>query len=110
MFFQETPPQKKQGHYPALLEGLGLLLPKALSSHISLFLFFILNTTIFCLQKCEKLVLGEALLLTVGAFLFTVKLLCLQSLNALNRRTFPLCAKNQIVSKKAEIVSKKLQL
>ena len=33
---------------------------------------------------------GEAFLLTVGAFLLTVKLLCLQSLKALVRRTFPL--------------------
>ena len=33
---------------------------------------------------------GEAFLLTVGAFLLTVKLLCLQSLMALIRRTFPL--------------------
>ena len=32
----------------------------------------------------------EAFLLTVGAFLLTVKLLCLQSLEALVRRTFPL--------------------
>ena len=33
---------------------------------------------------------GEVFLLTVGAFLLTVKLLCLQSLKALIRRTFPL--------------------
>ena len=33
---------------------------------------------------------GEAFLLTVGAFLLTVKLLCLQSLRPLIRRTFPL--------------------
>ena len=33
---------------------------------------------------------GHALLLTVGAFLLTVKLLCLQSLKALTGRTFPL--------------------
>ena len=33
---------------------------------------------------------GEAFLLTVGAFLLTVKLLCLQSLKALIRYTFPL--------------------
>ena len=33
--------------------------------------------------------LGEACLLTVGAFLLTLKLLCLQSLKALIRRTFP---------------------
>ena len=31
---------------------------------------------------------GEAFLLTVGAFLLTVKLLCLQSLKTLIRRTF----------------------
>ena len=33
---------------------------------------------------------GGASLLTVGAFLLTVELLCLQSLKALIRRTFPL--------------------
>ena len=33
---------------------------------------------------------GEAFLLTVGAFLLTVKLLCLQSLKALIRLSFPL--------------------
>ena len=33
---------------------------------------------------------GEASLLTVGAFLLTVKLLCLQSLKAPIRRAFPL--------------------
>ena len=33
---------------------------------------------------------GGAFLLTVGAFLPTVELLCLQSLKALIRRTFPL--------------------
>ena len=37
---------------------------------------------------------GEAFLLTVGAFLLTVKILCLQSLKALIMRcTFPLQAK-----------------
>ena len=35
-------------------------------------------------------IMGEAFLLTVGAFLLTVKLLCLQSLKALIRGTFPL--------------------
>ena len=40
-----------------------------------------------------KIFMGEAFLLTVGAFLLTVKLLCLQSLKALIRRTFPLRAK-----------------
>ena len=34
--------------------------------------------------------MGEAFLLTVGPFLLTVNLLRLQSLKALNRRTFPL--------------------
>ena len=34
--------------------------------------------------------MGEALLLRVGVFLLTVKLLCLQSLKALIGRTFPL--------------------
>ena len=33
---------------------------------------------------------GKLFLLTAGAFLLTVKLLCLQSLKALTRRTFPL--------------------
>ena len=33
---------------------------------------------------------GKARLLTVGAFLLTVKFLCLQSLKAIIRRTFPL--------------------
>ena len=33
---------------------------------------------------------GGSFVLTVGAFLLTVKLLCLQSLKALIRRTFPL--------------------
>ena len=33
---------------------------------------------------------GEAFLLTAGAFLLTVKLLCLQSLKVLIRRTLPL--------------------
>ena len=40
--------------------------------------------------KGGKGVSGEAFLLTVGAFFLTVKLLCLQSLKALIRRTFPL--------------------
>ena len=34
--------------------------------------------------------LGEAFLLTVGAFVLTVRLLCLHSLKALIRRTFSL--------------------
>ena len=38
----------------------------------------------------ERLKKGEAFLLTVGAFLLAVELLCLQSLKALIRRTFPL--------------------
>ena len=37
-----------------------------------------------------KMKRGKLFLLTVGAFLLTVKLLCLQSLKALIRRTFPL--------------------
>ena len=41
------------------------------------------------LQPCHKHP-GEAFLLTVGAFLLTVELLCLQSLKALIGRTFPL--------------------
>ena len=46
---------------------------------------------------CQK---GEAFLLAVGAFLLTVKLLCLQSLNR----------KAKTVSKKAETVSKKAKI
>ena len=42
-------------------------------------------------SKCaQQLREGGAFLLTVGAFLLTVELLCLQSLKALIRRTFPL--------------------
>ena len=47
---------------------------------------------------------GESFLLTVGACLLTVKLLCLESLKALTRRTFSLQAK------KAATESKKLKL
>ena len=55
---------------------------------------------------------GEVFLLTVGAFLLTVKLLCLQSLKALIKHTFPLSKKTptvskKIVSKEAPTVSKK---
>ena len=38
---------------------------------------------------------GEAFLLTVGASLLAVELLCSQSLKALIRRTFPLYAKKR---------------
>ena len=56
----------------------------------------------------ESQKVGEACLLTVGAFSLTVKLLCLQSLKALIRRTFPTVSKKApTVSKKAKIVSKK---
>ena len=41
-------------------------------------------------KRTKENILGEAFLLTVGAFLLTVKLLCLQSLKVLIRRTFPL--------------------
>ena len=41
-------------------------------------------------SKHNTLNTGEVFLLTVEAFLLTVKLLCLQSLKALIRRTFPL--------------------
>ena len=41
-------------------------------------------------QVVKVLISGEAFLLTAGAFLLTVELLCLQSLKALIRRTFPL--------------------
>ena len=62
--------------------------------------------------------MGEAFLLTVGACLLTVKLLCLQSLKALIRRTFPTVSKKaptvskeaKTVSKKAPIVSKKAKI
>ena len=40
--------------------------------------------------SCQEKVMGEAFLLTVGASLLTVKLLCLQSLKVLIRRIFPL--------------------
>ena len=40
--------------------------------------------------RFESLRMGEAFLLRVGAFLLTVKLLCLQSLKARLRRTLPL--------------------
>ena len=44
-----------------------------------------------CRAKSEPKKKGEAFLLTVGGvLLLTVKLLCLQSLEALIRRTFPL--------------------
>ena len=42
------------------------------------------------IQKRAPLETEEVFLLTVGAFLLTVKLLCLQSLKALIRHTFPL--------------------
>ena len=42
-------------------------------------------------SQVTHLLMGEALLLTVGAFLLTVKLLCLQSLKALIRRTASHC-------------------
>ena len=45
-----------------------------------------------CQKMSEKRLFsaGKAFLLTVGAFLLTVELLCLQSLKALIRRSFPL--------------------
>ena len=46
-------------------------------------------------------------LLTVGAFLLTVELLCLQSIKVLLRGTFPLSQKPPTVRKQAPIVSKK---
>ena len=49
---------------------------------------------------------GKLFLLTVGAFLLTVKLLCLQSRKALIARTFP-SKKARIASNKAKIVSEK---
>ena len=39
---------------------------------------------------------GEAFLLTVGAFLLTVKLLCLQSLKALIRRELSHCKQEKL--------------
>ena len=54
---------------------------------------------------------GEVFLLTVGAFLLTVKLLCSQSLRALVRRTFPLKAKKlQLWVNKLKLKVKRLQL
>ena len=61
---------------------------------------------------------GEAFLLTVGAFLVTVQLLCLQSLRPLldalshcKQKSFPTVSKKaEIVSKKAPIVSKKAKV
>ena len=41
-------------------------------------------------RGAPKMKRGEVFLLTGGALLLTVKLLCLQSLKALIRRTFPL--------------------
>ena len=41
-------------------------------------------------QSTTPFAWGEAFLLTVGAFLLAVQLLCSQSLKALIRRTFPL--------------------
>ena len=40
--------------------------------------------------------MGEVFLLTVGAFLLTVKLLCLQSLRALIRTHFPAVSKKKL--------------
>ena len=54
--------------------------------------------------KTTLLETEEAFLLTVAAFWLAVKLLCLQSLNALFRRTF------QLQAKQTPIVSKKLKL
>ena len=49
---------------------------------------------------------GGIFLLTVGAFLLTVKLLCLQSLKARIRRAFSHCKTNLTVSRQAKTVSK----
>ena len=46
--------------------------------------------TILTQMMADEVNLGEVFLLTVGAFLLTVKLLCLHSLKGLIRRTFPL--------------------
>ena len=61
---------------------------------------------------------GEAFLLTVGVFLLTVKLLCLQSLKGSCWTRFPTVSKKaptaskeaKAVSKKAKIVSKKAKI
>ena len=62
------------------------------------------------MKKAEKFppfFMGEAFLPTVEAFLLTVKLLGLQSLKALIRRTFPFVSKKlQLQVKKAKAVSK----
>ena len=49
-----------------------------------------LSVQSIALRKRKRQTIGGSFLLTVGAFLLTVKLLCLQSLKALIRRTFPL--------------------
>ena len=57
-----------------------------------------------CVNRTHENYLGEAFLLTVGAFLLAVKLFCLQALKTLIRRTFPLRTKKAlIVSKEAEV-------
>ena len=55
--------------------------------------------------------MGEAFLLTPEAFVLTVELLCLQSVEVLLRRTFPLQAirKAPTISKEAPSVSIKLK-
>ena len=61
-----------------------LLRKGALRGSCTLFFHFLLCVANPALKS------GEAFLLAVGAFLLTVKLLCLQFLQALIRRTFPL--------------------
>ena len=52
----------------------------------------------------------EAFLLTVGAFLLTVELLCLQSVELLLRHSFPTVSKEaQLQVNKAKIVSEEAQ-
>ena len=61
--------------------------------HVSCCTFVLLLASSRSLDRefwCFFLSPGEVMMLAVGAFLLTVKLLCLQSLKTLIRRTFPL--------------------
>ena len=74
----------------ANLRNVGVRIACPLSSELY-FLCGPLHSATSSAQLCqEALPKGEVFLLTVGAFLLRVKLLCLQSLKALIRCTFPL--------------------
>ena len=53
---------------------------------------------------------GKFFLLTVGAFLLTVELLCLQSVEVLLERSFHCKQRSSFVNNKTRIVSQKLKL